>query len=144
MISRIPPRMSRAARLRQSANARAVVEKRHSTMTSEVFVYLAFPGQTSSVTAGRFALDTDRQGHGVGRFIYGRRYLERSDAVPIDPIELKLEERTYETGRLHGMFGALRDASPDYWGRRVIEKHARRSHRGGGRATGENRRHRSG
>ena len=82
-------------------------------MTSEVFVYLTLPGQTSSVTAGRFALDTDRQGTSVGRFIYGRRYLERSDAVPIDPIELKLEERTYETGRLHRMFGALRDASPD-------------------------------
>ena len=93
-------------------------------MTSEVFVYLTLPGQTSCVTAGRFALDSDRQGNSVGRFIYGRRYLERSDAVPIDPIELKLEERTYETGRLHGMFGALRDASPDYWGRRVIEKHA--------------------
>lgn len=95
-------------------------------MTSEVLVYLTLPGQTSSVTAGRFALDADRQGNSVGRFIYGRRYLERSDAVPIDPIELKLEERTYETGRLHGMFGALRDASPDYWGRRVIEKHAGR------------------
>src|SRR5437870_8608897 len=123
MISRIPPRMSRAARSRQSANARAVVERGHSTMTSEVFVYLTLPGQTGFVTAGRFALDTDRQGNSVGRFIYGRRYLERSDAVPIDPFELKLEERTYETGRLHGMFGALRDASPDYWGRRVIETH---------------------
>src|SRR2546423_11031057 len=61
-------------------------------MTSEVFVYLTLPGQTSSVTAGRFALDADRQGNSVGRFIYGRRYLERSDAVPIDPIELKLQE----------------------------------------------------
>src|SRR6267143_3378982 len=122
MISRIPQRMSRAARLRQSANARAVVEKGRSTMTSEVFVYLTLPGQTSSVTAGRFALDTDGQGSSVGRVIYGRRYLERSDAVPIDPIELKLEQRTYETGRLHGMFGALRDASPDYWGRRVPGK----------------------
>src|SRR5438874_2179043 len=124
MISRIPPRMSRAARSRRGANARAVVVNGRLTMTSEVFVYLTLPGQTSCVTAGRFALDSDRQGHSVGRFIYGRRYLEGSDAVPIDPIELKLEERTYETGRLHGMFGALRDASPDYWGRRVIEKHA--------------------
>jgi len=47
--------------------------------------------------------------------------------VPIDPIELKLEERAFQTARLHGMFGALRDASPDYWGRRVIEKHARKA-----------------
>jgi hypothetical protein len=65
-------------------------------MTSEVFVYLTLPGQTSSVTAGRFALDTDRQGNSVGRFIYGRRYLERLDAVPIDPIELALGGRRSE------------------------------------------------
>jgi len=35
--------------------------------------------------------------------------------VPIDPIELKLEERVFETARLRGIFGALRDAGPDYW-----------------------------
>jgi serine/threonine-protein kinase HipA len=93
-------------------------------MTSEVFVYLTLPGETSPVTAGRFQLATDAQGVSVGRFVYGRRYLERSDAVPIDPIELKLEGRVFQTARLRGMFGALRDASPDYWGRRVIEKHA--------------------
>jgi serine/threonine-protein kinase HipA len=93
-------------------------------MTSEVFVYLTLPGETSPVTAGRFQLATDAQGVSVGRFVYGRRYLERSDAVPIDPIELKLEERAFQTARLRGMFGALRDASPDYWGRRVIEKHS--------------------
>lgn len=96
-------------------------------MTSEVFVYLTLPGETSPVTAGRFELTTDAQGVSVGRFVYGRRYLARSDAVPIDPIELKLEERAFQTARLRGMFGALRDASPDYWGRRVIEKHAGRA-----------------
>jgi serine/threonine-protein kinase HipA len=92
-------------------------------MTSEVFVYLTLPGETSPVTAGRFELASAR-GASVGRFVYGRRYLARADAVPIDPIELKLEERVFQTARLHGMFGAIRDASPDYWGRRVIEKHA--------------------
>jgi serine/threonine-protein kinase HipA len=96
-------------------------------MTSDVFVYLTLPGETSPVTAGRFQLTTDAQGVSVGRFVYGRRYLERSDAVPIDPIELKLEERVFQTARLRGMFGAFRDASPDYWGRRVIEKHAGRA-----------------
>ena len=93
-------------------------------MTSELFVYVTLPGETSPVTAGRFELTTDAQGVSVGRFVYGRRYLARPDAVPIDPIELKLEERTFQTARLRGMFGALRDASPDYWGRRVIERHA--------------------
>jgi serine/threonine-protein kinase HipA len=61
-------------------------------MTSEVFVYLTLPEQVSPVTAGRFELSTGTQGVSVGRFVYGRRYLARSDAVPIDPIELKLEE----------------------------------------------------
>jgi serine/threonine-protein kinase HipA len=60
----------------------------------------------------------------TGRFVYGKTYLTRSNAVPIDPIELKLAPSTYETRLLKGIFGALRDASPDYWGRRVIEKHA--------------------
>jgi serine/threonine-protein kinase HipA len=93
-------------------------------MTSEVFVYLTLPEETAPTTAGRFELTTNAGGVSVGRFVYGRRYLQRADAVPIDPIELKLEERTFQTARLHGMFGAIRDASPDYWGRRVIEKHA--------------------
>lgn len=51
-------------------------------------------------------------------------YLARSDALPLDPIELKLATQTYETIALKGVFGALRDAGPDYWGRRVIERHA--------------------
>lgn len=93
-------------------------------MTSEVFVYLMLPGTTELVAAGRFVLATDRAGVPFGRFIYGRSYLERNDTVPIDPIELPLSDRTYETERLKGMFGALRDAGPDYWGRRVIEKYA--------------------
>jgi serine/threonine-protein kinase HipA len=93
-------------------------------MTSEAFVYLMLPGTTQFVTAGRVVLSTDPLGTTTGRFVYGRRYLAREDAVPIDPIELKLDTRTYETQRLHGLFGALRDAGPDFWGRRVIEKHA--------------------
>lgn len=93
-------------------------------MTSEAFVYLVLPGTTEFVAAGRFVLAVDRSGVPFGRFVYGRGYLERADAVPIDPIELPLSDHTYETERLKGMFGALRDAGPDYWGRRIIEKYA--------------------
>lgn len=93
-------------------------------MTSEAFVYLMLPGTTAFVTAGRFVLATDRAGVPFGRFVYGRSYLGRSNAVPIDPIELPLSDQTYETTRLNGLFGALRDAGPDYWGRRIIEKHS--------------------
>lgn len=96
-------------------------------MTSECFVYVTLPGQTTPVTAARFELNVDRHGAPLGRFIYGRRYRERADAVPIDPIALKIGDQPYQTAALGGMFGALRDASPDHWGRRVIERHLRRT-----------------
>jgi serine/threonine-protein kinase HipA len=95
-----------------------------SKSNTECFVYITLPGETESVTAGRFELTKDRRGDVLGRFVYGKSYLARADAVAIDPIELKLASNTYETARLNGLFGALRDAGPDHWGRRVIEKHA--------------------
>lgn len=91
---------------------------------SECFTYIMLPGRTEFVTAGRFLLEPDRDGTPVGRFVYGKSYLSNEDAVPIDPLALKLETTTYQTAALKGVFGALRDAGPDHWGRRVIEKHA--------------------
>jgi len=91
---------------------------------SECFVYITLPGATSATTAGRFVLEKNQQGDPLGRFVYGRSYLNNPDAVPIDPVELLLSEKTYETVQLNGIFGALRDGGPDFWGRRVIEKHA--------------------
>ena len=90
---------------------------------NECFVYITLPGETEFVTAGRFVLTTDRRDIPTGKFVYGQSYLERGNAVAIDPLELKLSTRTYETNLLKGVFGALRDASPDSWGRRVIEKY---------------------
>ena len=91
---------------------------------TECFVYITLPGTTGFVTAGRFVLEPERTGVPVGRFVYGKSYLANPDAVPIDPIDLKLIDSTYRTTALKGVFGALRDAGPDYWGRRVIEKHS--------------------
>ena len=91
-------------------------------IATECYVNITLPGETSFVTAARFALTTNRQGISMGRIVYGRSYLERENAVPIDPVELELSSRTYSTTRLKGVFGALRDAAPDAWGRRVIEK----------------------
>ena len=90
----------------------------------ECYVYITLPGKTAAVTAGRFSLSADRRGTPLGRFVYGRSYLERPDRVAIDPVELKLARRVFETAAMGGVFGALRDAGPDYWGRRVIERHA--------------------
>ena len=85
-------------------------------------MYIVPPGATDFVTAGRFEVSVTPEGDSVGRFFYGRRYLERSDAVELDPVELRLRRGQYETARMDGFFGAIRDAMPDYWGRRVIER----------------------
>jgi len=91
---------------------------------TECFVYITLPRETKSVTAGRFVLTKDRRGNSIGRFVYGKSYLGRTDAIEIDPIDLKLGERTYQNARLNGIFSSLRDAGPDFWGRRIIERHS--------------------
>ena len=88
----------------------------------ECFVYIQLPGSLEPVVCGRFQREVTRDGRAVGRFVYGRSYRERPDAVPLDPIHLPIVPTVFETARLDGVFGALRDAAPDAWGRRVIER----------------------
>lgn len=93
-------------------------------MTSDqhCFVHIVLPGATEFVPAGRFQLSELPGGERVGRFVYGRSYLKRSNAVELDPVQLRLAATPFETARLRGIFGAIRDAMPDSWGRRVIER----------------------
>ncbi|MDE0192860.1 MAG: HipA domain-containing protein [Gammaproteobacteria bacterium] len=95
------------------------------TSDRECYVYIVLPDATQFVTAGRLRT-TLVDGVPVGRFVYGRSYRERREAVELDPVELRLSARsaTYSTGRMGGFFGAIRDAMPDYWGRLVIDRHA--------------------
>ncbi len=90
--------------------------------TRECFVYIQLPGSLETVTCGRFAREQTRDGGAVGRFVYGRTYRERSDALAIDPVRLPVSAIVQETAKLNGVFGALRDAAPDAWGRRVIDR----------------------
>ena len=90
----------------------------------ECFVYIVPPGATEFVTAGRFRWTEEDGAGAVGRFVYGRTYRERADAVELDPVELRLSSQVYETARMEGFFGAVRDSMPDFWGRRVIERNA--------------------
>ena len=94
------------------------------TSERECYVYIVPPGATEFVTAGRFRISPAPEGGAVGEFVYGRRYLEREDAVELDPVELRLRRGPYETARMQGFFGAIRDSMPDFWGRRIIERNA--------------------
>ena len=87
----------------------------------ECFVFIALPQSTEFVTAGRFRW-LEEDGEYVGEFVYGQSYRDRKDAVAIDPVELRLTDSMFRTTRLKGFFGAIRDAIPDDWGRRIIER----------------------
>ena len=88
----------------------------------ECFVYIQLPGSAKVVTCGRFVQERRGSEAPVGRFIYSRNYRERRDAVPIDPDHLPLTADEKTAASDGGIFGALRDASPDAWGRRIIER----------------------
>lgn len=92
-------------------------------MTSErqAYVYIQLAGTLATVPAALLKVEQQRDGTYVGRFRYGDRYLERPDALEFDPFELPLGNTVHEFTKLKGVPGALRDAAPDAWGRRVIE-----------------------
>ena len=81
----------------------------------EAFVWIWLPGKTAPVVAGRIHAEDD---HFV--FTYGRSYLTRKDAIPVYAPELPLRAGAIVPEPPLEIANALRDASPDAWGRRVI------------------------
>jgi serine/threonine-protein kinase HipA len=98
-------------------------------MTSErqAYIYVQLPGTLNTVPAALLKVEKLRDGTFVGRFRYGDRYLERKYAIEFDPFQLPLGNTVHEFTRLKGIPGAVRDAAPDAWGRRVIEHKLQRS-----------------
>ncbi len=58
-----------------------------------------------------------RREGGTWFFRYGRRYLRRAEALPLDPARLPLADMEFAD---RALFSALRDAAPDRWGRKVL------------------------
>ena len=69
---------------------------------------------------------TDDPRNQFATFAYGRRYLERADRIPVDPVALPLHEagtsRTFRTEEGFAVFGGIRDAAPDGWGQYLMYK----------------------
>jgi serine/threonine-protein kinase HipA len=97
------------------------------TSEREAYVYIQLPGTLETVPAALLKVQTLPDGTQIGRFRYGDRYLQRTDAVALDPYHLPLDKIVHEFTQLKGIPGALRDASPDAWGRRVIEHRLQRA-----------------
>ena len=84
-------------------------------MPDRAYVWTWPAGETRPVVAGALVAEADRH-----RFNYARSWLVRPDAVPLHVPELPLVAGVIEPLPGLSMAGALRDAAPDAWGRRVI------------------------
>lgn len=85
------------------------------------YAFIQLPGTFEWVPCGVLTVSEVGQNVYRGVFRYGKSYLERKDAPSLDPYNLSLSSRPQEFTKLKGIPGALRDASPDAWGRRVIQ-----------------------
>lgn len=60
----------------------------------------------------------------LSTFQYGRKYLQRKDAISIDPIQLPLSESLFRSTKKSPLFGGIRDTAPDGWGRHILDRAA--------------------
>jgi serine/threonine-protein kinase HipA len=82
---------------------------------AEAYVWIWLPGRVEPIVAGLLS----RAGETLV-FNYGQSYLRRPDRIAIYEPELPLEPGTLSLLPGLRMPSAIRDASPDTWGRRVI------------------------
>ncbi len=82
-----------------------------------VFVFI----ENTFVPAGLLSFESSgRNSYSI--FQYGRKYLQRKDAISIDPIQLPLEDKEFQTPEGFQLFNGIRDAGPDKWGRYLLDK----------------------
>ncbi len=91
-------------------------------MTSEAFVWVWLPDATDPVVCARLW-----QASGVLRFVYGRSYRDRPDAIALDPHLLPLDAAAHVARLPERLPGPIADAAPDAWGRRVLEYRTNRA-----------------
>lgn len=94
------------------------------TMSKQAIVFIYIAGQP--VPAGRLITFVDGR-YTSSEFAYGSRYIERSDAIPVDPVTLPLpppglKDVVYRTKSDFSVFNGIRDAGPDKWGRYLLDK----------------------
>jgi serine/threonine-protein kinase HipA len=83
--------------------------------STEAFVWVWLPGETTPVVAGRLFISGD-----LLLFNYGRSYLARNNAMALYDPELPLRSGVLPLTVGLMMPSCIRDAAPDAWGRRVI------------------------
>jgi len=82
----------------------------------ECYVWMWLPTALDPTVIAKMVL-----ANGKYHFTYGKSYRTRTDAIALSPVELPLSAQTFSPMGLHEMPACLRDASPDAWGRRLID-----------------------
>ena len=94
-------------------------------MTDTIEVHIEHGGQTQLV--GWCRRVSGRHGRG-SLFDYADEWLERPDAMALDPANLPLEaRRVYTRSEKSALPGALRDTAPDRWGQQLVKRAFRKS-----------------
>ena len=83
-------------------------------------VYVTLPGTAERVLAGELDWEDLGAERAAGGFTYADSYLEDPRAYALDPFSLPLRVGREGAPHAHGLFGVLRDAGPDSWGRSVL------------------------
>lgn len=92
------------------------------TSEREAYVYVQLPDTLDTVPAALLKVQTLPDGTQIGRFRYGDRYLQRAEAVALDPYRLPLDKTVHEfTHRCdspcdfdpqHGLFACSLEHAP--------------------------------
>jgi serine/threonine-protein kinase HipA len=88
---------------------------------NSAYVFIHLGGQW--VPCGYLTIIEDRR-EILSTFQYGRKYLQRRDAIAVDPVQLPLGEDLFRSRPASPLFGAIRDTSPDGWGRHLLARAA--------------------
>ena len=88
---------------------------------SHCYVFIQLADTLETVPCASLQVQSVGAGAWEGTFTYGRRYLARRNVVALDPFHLPLTQEPLKFTQLKGIPGAVRDASADAWGRRVIQ-----------------------
>ncbi|HEY4074292.1 MAG TPA: HipA domain-containing protein [Herbaspirillum sp.] len=85
-----------------------------------IYVYLQRPDNGQWVTAGRYRFDHELR---AGTFLYAPSYVDAGLSWSIDPVNLPfIPQHHYLAHRYNGLHDILRDASPDAWGKLLLQK----------------------
>ncbi|MGQ0429048.1 MAG: type II toxin-antitoxin system HipA family toxin [Gammaproteobacteria bacterium] len=88
-------------------------------------MYGFLPGEARPTLTGQVIVIATGN-DGFCRFKYAREWLAAPRAFALDPELLPLADTEFESQPGWEVFSALRDAGPDYWGRKLIERRQNR------------------